>query len=373
MFSREGSKEMEAVKLAVIDLARLITAGGAKVRFLAMPAYRDGDALFGNLGYDSMQKALNRGYRDYRGFIKSAGMDAEIIYVGDAWDYVHDHLAGPNPTQGETLFTKLYNEGGTKKGWLHGTHPSEAGVYLTACAVYSELLDASPVGISWSMPQVDAHLRDQLQRAAFAAYQERKSAVYLPYPPPSPPPPTPLVRSPPPYVALSPPPYVVASSPLRSLASPPPSPPPPPPPPSSEAVEPKKTKSEAKMVAKEKEHHAPPPSRQPPPPIMTDPLATSLTRPEVSSSNTLTSITKESAKPQDFADVLPKTSIEPQTDFLAPSIVGVIALLAFLYGLVSRSSSKRRVEQLPQDEELEAELDDTSSQLFLMSDPRTGR
>ena len=49
-----------------------------------------------------MQDNLNDGYESYRDAIVGSGGAAEIIYVGNAWRYVHDNLSGGSPMSGES-------------------------------------------------------------------------------------------------------------------------------------------------------------------------------------------------------------------------------------------------------------------------------
>jgi hypothetical protein len=109
---------------ALLTLTSLARADGAQPWLLETWAHRDGWSARA-LDYASMQDAIDAGYEEM-----SARAGAPIIRAGEAWRRAL--AAAPGIT--------LWQD--------DGSHPTQAGTYLAACAVYHALLGASPVGLS---------------------------------------------------------------------------------------------------------------------------------------------------------------------------------------------------------------------------------
>jgi hypothetical protein len=108
---------------AVRSLSREIRAVGASPILLQTWAHRDG--LTGNgVGYAAMQAAINAGYAAI-----GEELGVAVAPAGRAWEAV----LRTDPT------IALWQS--------DGSHPSAAGTYLAACALYAGIFGASPVGI----------------------------------------------------------------------------------------------------------------------------------------------------------------------------------------------------------------------------------
>ncbi len=147
---------------AVVALAQMATALGATPHLLQTWGRRDGDEQ--NTGrngdFSTMNQHLADGYAGFADAIRAAGMEAEIIRAGEGWRIIHDDLvaAGVTPTEGDTLFTRLYVQ--------DGSHPSPLGTYLAACIAYATVTGQSPVGLSWAHPGISDADKARLQAVA---------------------------------------------------------------------------------------------------------------------------------------------------------------------------------------------------------------
>ncbi len=157
-----GNGDYLASRAGAVTLATNIDAIGAKTMLFLTWGRRDGDAGNMQLNPDflTMQKNLKTGYEGYQQAIVSAGHSADIVPVGLAWKRIYEQVkgGGAEPTEGDTLFTRLYAG--------DGSHPSAHGTYLTACTMYAALTNQSPVGITWAPAGLPAVDRDALQAAA---------------------------------------------------------------------------------------------------------------------------------------------------------------------------------------------------------------
>jgi hypothetical protein len=147
---------------AVVVLAQMATALGATPHLLQTWGRRDGDEqnTWRNADFSTMNQHLADGYDGYAEAIRAAGMEAEIIQAGEGWRIIHDDLvaAGVTPTEGDTLFTRLYVQ--------DGSHPSPHGTYLAACIAYATVTGQSPVGLSWAHTGISAEDKARLQAVA---------------------------------------------------------------------------------------------------------------------------------------------------------------------------------------------------------------
>jgi len=157
-----GNGDYLASSAGAVTLAANIDAVGAKTKLFLTWGRRDGDAGNMQLNPDflTMQQNLKTGYEGYQQAIVAAGHSADIVPVGLAWKHIYDQVedGGAVPTEGDTLFTRLYAG--------DGSHPSAHGTYLTACTMYAALTGQSPVGLSWAPAGLPPVERDALQAAA---------------------------------------------------------------------------------------------------------------------------------------------------------------------------------------------------------------
>ena len=109
---------------ATETLVASIRSAGATPILLETWAHRDG---LPDQGLDdaAMQAAITQGYRSL-----GAALGVAVAPAGEAWQTV----LRANPT------IALWQ--------ADGSHPSPAGTYLAACALYARIFDASPVGIA---------------------------------------------------------------------------------------------------------------------------------------------------------------------------------------------------------------------------------
>ena len=206
-FSSFKSREFFDSKAAAVAFAERISRAGTKVRFLVTPGYREGDASIRMPSYMLMQRNIITGYEAYRdaAMIGNAH-DVELIYAGKAWARVYDMGHESDGPQATVPFEALYTEGGQKGDPDAGTHPSELGVYLTACTVYASLFDKSPVGLKWAPTSLSAVQRLMLQKVAQAVPMMVPPSTPPLRPPlgkPRPPPSVSLMQSPPPLPSVS--------------------------------------------------------------------------------------------------------------------------------------------------------------------------
>lgn len=151
-----------ASRAGAVTLATSIDAIGAKTMLFLTWGRRDSDAGNMQLNPDflTMQQNLKTGYEGYQQAIVTAGHSADIVPVGLAWKRIYQQVkdGGAEPTEGDTLFTRLYAG--------DGSHPSAHGTYLTACTMYAALTNQSPIGLTWAPAGLPAVDRDALQTAA---------------------------------------------------------------------------------------------------------------------------------------------------------------------------------------------------------------
>jgi len=160
-FPQSGSS-YTASRDAVVALAQMATALGATPHLLQTWGRRDGDEQNPgrNVDFSTMNQHLADGYAGFAEAIRAAGMDAEVIRAGEGWRIIHDDLiaAGVTPTDGDTLFTRLYVQ--------DGSHPSPHGTYLAACIAYATVTGQSPVGLSWAHTGISDEDKARLQAVA---------------------------------------------------------------------------------------------------------------------------------------------------------------------------------------------------------------
>ncbi len=151
-----------ASRAAVVSLAEMVVAMGGTPHLFQTWGRRNGDAQneWLNPDFSTMQQNLVEGYAGYAGAIESAGMEVQVIPVGQGWQRVHDDLvaAGVDPTVGDTLFTRLYAN--------DGSHPSPLGTYLAASIAYATISGQSPVGLEWAHPGISEADRLAVQAVA---------------------------------------------------------------------------------------------------------------------------------------------------------------------------------------------------------------
>ena len=160
-FPQDGAS-YTASRDAVVALAQMATDLGATAHLLQTWGRRDGDEqnTWRNADFSTMNQHLADGYEGFADAIRAAGMEAEIIRAGEGWRIIHDDLvaAGVTPTEGDTLFTRLYVQ--------DGSHPSPHGTYLAACIAYGTVTGQSPVGLSWAHPGISDEDKARLQAVA---------------------------------------------------------------------------------------------------------------------------------------------------------------------------------------------------------------
>lgn len=105
---------------------------------------QNGDAQWDSINtFDKMNQRLYDAYLR----LADSSHSAMVSGVGAVWKYVRDTYPSINLYQSD------------------GSHPSEAGTYLAACAFYASLFRSSPVGSSY-LGNLDAQTAGQLQQAA---------------------------------------------------------------------------------------------------------------------------------------------------------------------------------------------------------------
>jgi uncharacterized protein (TIGR03382 family) len=160
-FPKSNSQWRES-RDAAVALAALVEEAGAETRLFMTWGRRNGDSNNADLypDYSSMQTLLAKGYEAYAEAIAEAGHSVEVVPVGEVWRSIHDGILadGGDPTEGDTLFTRLYVG--------DGSHPSRLGTYLAACSFYASLTGETPVGVAWAHEGIPSEDRDAVQLAA---------------------------------------------------------------------------------------------------------------------------------------------------------------------------------------------------------------
>jgi hypothetical protein len=146
------------------QLSELVGQAGAETRLFLTWGRHSGDPQNAERfpDYSQMQEHLSSGYSAYAEAIDGVEQPVAVVPVGEVWRSLHDALVeqGYTPTQGDTIFSRLYLS--------DGSHPSHLGTYLAACTFYASLMGESPVGLAWSHADITEDDRIAVQAAVAA-------------------------------------------------------------------------------------------------------------------------------------------------------------------------------------------------------------
>jgi hypothetical protein len=160
----QSNTQWQESRDAAVQLSELVGQAGAETRLFLTWGRHSGDPQNAERfpDYSQMQEHLSSGYSAYAEAIDGVEQPVAVVPVGEVWRSLHDALVeqGYTPTQGDTIFSRLYLS--------DGSHPSHLGTYLAACTFYASLMGESPVGLAWSHADITEDDRIAVQAAVAA-------------------------------------------------------------------------------------------------------------------------------------------------------------------------------------------------------------